>query len=327
MLKAILLIFVAVFLIGILLLWYYLTTPLLFGKKKLTNIAQIPVQKDRLYADVKFLTELNPPRNHENQESLEQCINHFLTEFNRLNLPTEIQTFQTPNKQYYKNVIATYNPDKKERLIIGAHYDVCGNQPGADDNASAVAGLLEIARLLVALKPDLPYRIDLVAFPLEEPPYFTTEFMGSAIHAHSLKENKIKVKAMVCLEMLGYFSDKPNSQEYPLSGLKAIYPSVANFIAVVGKVGENYLTGHFKKCMSAASLLPVYSINAPSSIRGLDFSDHRNYWAEGFPAVMITDTSFFRNPHYHQNTDTIETLDFDSMTEVVRGVYSAVVSF
>src|SRR5207342_1395907 len=134
----------------------------------------------------------------------------------------------------YSNIIASYNPKATKRLIVGAHYDVCGNQPGADDNASAVAGLLETARLLGENKPEIDYQIDLVAYCLEEPPFFSTQHMGSFVHAKSLHENKIDVIGMICYEMIGYFSDQPNSQPFPAPELAKIFPSTANFIIVVG---------------------------------------------------------------------------------------------
>ena len=120
-----------------------------------------------------------------------------------------------------KNIICSINTDKKERIVIGAHYDVCGDQDGADDNASGVAGLLELARLLKHEK--LNYRIDFVAYTLEEPPFFGTENMGSSIHAKYISDNKISLKGMISLEMIGYFNDKPHSQKYPLSFLKWFY--------------------------------------------------------------------------------------------------------
>lgn len=173
----------------------------------------------------------------------------------------------------------------------------------------------------------MPYCVELVAYSNEEPPYFETSYMGSAIHARKLKADKVNVKAMICLEMLGYFSDEPNSQHFPIPFMTLIYPSVANFITIVGKWEQTNIVRNVKQNMLKASNIDVFSINAPNFVQGIDFSDHRNYWAEDFDAVMITDTSFFRNPHYHQKTDTIETLDFKRMTEVVKGAYFAVVNF
>jgi Peptidase family M28 len=290
------------------------------------NSNLIPAQKTRLYQDVKFLTEIQPARHSQNLASLAKTVDYIRQEFEKLTPNIEIQSYQTPDGNTYQNVIASFGPDTPSRIVIGAHYDVCGNQAGADDNASAVAGLLEVARLVAELKPNLSQRIDFVAYCLEEPPYFRTEYMGSAVHAQSLKKQNIPLKAMICLEMIGFFTDQPNSQQYPISALTAIYPSQGDFIAVVGKIGQDSLIKQVKIKMLEAGNIQVYSINAPAWLTGIDFSDHRSYWAAGYPAVMITDTSFFRNPHYHQTSDTIETLDFVRMTEVVKGVYWALVS-
>lgn len=286
---------------------------------------EIPVKKERLYADVNYLTHLSPPRQAFNPTGIDQAARYIYQEFQKISTRVSYQPF-VASKQEYKNVICTLGPEHGERIIIGAHYDVCGDQPGADDNASGVAGILELARLLQAEEKNLKYRIDLVSYCLEEPPFFKTESMGSAVHAKSLKKAGVKVKAMVCLEMIGYFSEEKNSQRYPVAGMETIYPDKANFISVVGDLNQKQLVAHLKKYMLAGSTVDVQSLNAPASIPGVDFSDHLNYWANGYAAVMITNTSFYRNPHYHQTTDTIETLDFDKMAEVVKGVYWAVVN-
>ncbi|MEW6087167.1 MAG: M28 family peptidase [bacterium] len=287
--------------------------------------SDIPVKKERLYSDVKEITSTKPARNYENIESLNKAAGYIYDQFQKLSGNVEIQKYKAGDKEY-KNIICSFGPMDSERIIIGAHYDVCGEQPGADDNASGVAGLLEIARLINELKPDMKNRIDLVAYSLEEPPFFRTEFMGSSVHAKSLVDLKVKVKVMISLEMLGYFSEKPKSQQYPVFFLKWFYPDKANFIAVVGKYGQGKIIKKIKKYMIQGSNIDVQSLSAPSSLPGIDFSDHLNYWRYGYKAVMITDTSFYRNPNYHFTTDTIETLDFDKMTEVVRGVYWAVVN-
>lgn len=149
--------------------------------------------------------------------------------------------------------------------------------------------------------------------------------MGSAVHARSLAESGTSVRAMICLEMIGYFSDAPNSQRYPIGALGVFYPSTGNFISVVGRVGGGGLVRTVKRAMTASSPLPVYSINAPSFVPGIDFSDHLNYWKEGFPAVMVSDTSFYRNGNYHTVDDTADTLDYQRMAQVVVGVHAAVV--
>lgn len=284
----------------------------------------IPVNKERLYADVHKLTSIDPPRNYANLDSLNAIADYIHEEFKQWDCTTEVQAYEADG-EVYKNIVASFNAEKSSRLVIGAHYDVCGDQPGADDNASAVAGLLEVGRLIHQLKPILNHRVDLVAFSLEEPPFFQTPLQGSAIHASSLAKNRVEVKAMICLEMIGYFSDEPNSQLFPLPQLASLYPSVGNFIVVVGRTGEEQLVQQVKCSMQEAANIDVQSINAPPGVTGITFSDHASYWDQGYPAVMINNTSFYRNPHYHKVTDTIDTLDFDKMTEVVRGVYWALV--
>lgn len=312
--------------ISVLILNLFLTSCSFTGLNTMdkSNIrSNIPVKKERLYSDVKEITSIKPARNYKNTGSLDKTADYIYDQFQKLSNNAEIQKYKAGGKEY-KNVICSFGPMDKERIIIGAHYDVCGEQPGADDNASGVAGLLEIARLISELKPDLKKRIDLVAYSLEEPPFFRTEFMGSAVHAKSLADSKVKV--MISLEMLGCFSEKPRSQQYPVFFLKWFYPSKANFIAVVGKYGQGKHIKEIKKYMIQGSNIDVRSLSAPSSLTGIDFSDHLNYWKYGFKAVMITDTSFYRNRNYHYITDTIETLDFDKMAEAVRGVYWAVVN-
>jgi hypothetical protein len=296
------------------------------GKVAKHRVVDIPVSKDNLKTTVQFLTNTDKPRNYNNQAALNASASFIFAEFKKYGYEPEEQKYMVQNTEV-KNIICSYGPKDAERIIVGAHYDVCGEQSGADDNASGIAGLLELARILKLNKPTLAYRIDFVAYTLEEPPFFRSSLMGSAVHAKYLHDNNIKVKAMICLEMIGFFSDKPKSQEYPVKALKAMYPTTGNFIAVVGKMGDGELTRHMKKYMKEGSLIGVESINAPESMTGIDFSDHLNYWEYNFPAIMITDTSFYRNKNYHEKTDTIDTLNFDKMEEVVKGVYFGLTNF
>jgi hypothetical protein len=280
------------------------------------------VEKHRIMKHLNFLAGSGPARSDENVKRLNDCADYILNEFRKSSGRVEEQKYFV-GKNEYRNVICSFGPSEAERIIVGAHYDVCGNQPGADDNASGVAGLLEIARLL-KFKKDLKYRIDLVAYTLEEPPNFRTENMGSAVHAKALHDQGVKVRAMFSLEMIGYFSDKPYSQEYPLGIMKFFYPTKANYIAVIGKTGQGKTTRKVKRMMNENSEVRTISLNAPASIPGIDFSDHLNYWKYGYVAVMITDTSFYRNANYHEPTDTIDTLDVDKMAEVIRGAFAAI---
>lgn len=288
------------------------------------NSVEMKANEKRLYNDVEFLTRLDPPRHSDNISSLNKAADYIKKEFEKAGLNTEEQTWMAGADEY-RNVIASYNTDKSKRLIVGAHYDVCGDQPGADDNASGIAGLLETARLVASGKTDLDYRIDFVAYNLEEPPYFASQKMGSYIHAKYLKENEIPVIGMLCFEMIGYFSDKPNSQNFPSEELEKIYPNTGNFIIVVGLEKQSDFSKKVHSLMKADASIDVQLINFPAPLGIASLSDHRNYWEFGFPAVMINDTSFLRNPHYHQKSDTIETLDFKKMTAVVNASCQAII--
>lgn len=301
---------------------FYIASPII-GSLPDSPPHKINVDTNLLKTDVVYLADTCYPRNFDNQDMLNKAADYIQNRLEKLGYETETQEYLA-KKVPHKNIIARIGPKTDEVVVVGAHYDVCGDQPGADDNASAVAGLLALAELFKKHEDQLKYQIELVAFSLEEPPFFRSEKMGSFVHAKSLKDAGVKVKAMVCLEMIGYFVDTPKSQSYPVGSMKAIYPSRGNFIAVVGKLGQGKITRHFKKYMKSGSNIPVSSINAPAGIPGIDFSDHRNYWHHDYPAVMITDTSFYRNKNYHEKTDTPDTLDYTKMGEVVKGVFWAI---
>jgi Zn-dependent M28 family amino/carboxypeptidase len=279
--------------------------------------------QQNLYNHVQFLTELRPYRNFRNLKSLQRVRDYIIREFQSYGLPTEEQTWVAKGNGY-ANVIGVYNAHKSRRLIVGAHYDVCGDQPGADDNASAVAGLLETARMVAATQPDLDYRIDFVAYSLEEPPFYGTRDMGSYVHAKSLYNNKADVIGLINYEMIGYFSDEPNSQPYPDPMLAKLYPNTANFIVVVGIEQHKEFNNKVHALMAKDSGIDVQIINFPKANDLAAMSDQRNYWPFGYPALMINDTSFLRNPNYHETSDTIDTLNFPKMTEVVSSTFKAV---
>src|SRR5690606_799036 len=275
--------------------------------------------------DVEFLTELRPFRNWVHLESLEKCCIYFTEEFSKAGYEVEGQKWKVHGNEY-TNIIASYAPQKKKRLIVGAHYDVAGEQPGADDNASAIAGLLETARLLAASDLNLEYGVDFVAYCLEEPPFFGTPHMGSFIHANSLYESKAEVLGMINYEMIGYFSEEANSQTcvyFP--ELKNILPSVGNFIFLVGQQGHAKFTKSIFKGMQQEARVDIMMHNFPTGDGFAGFSDHRNYWKFGYPAVMITDTGFERNLNYHLKSDTIETLNFEKMQAVVDSTFKAII--
>ena len=288
------------------------------------NRPDIQVDKNKLYSSVEKLTSISPARNYENIDSLNKAADFIKSEFLRYGYSPVEQKYSVKGIQY-KNIIGTYGPETAPRFIVGAHYDVAGEQPGADDNASGIAGLLALAELFKKHSPKINFRIDFVAYTLEEPPFFRTKEMGSFVHAKSLHDNKVKVLGMLSLEMIGHYLDSPGSQFYPLPFMKLFYPTKADFIGVVGNFRSSNLIKHFKDKMKLTAI-DVESLKAPACLIGVDFSDHRNYWKFGYPAIMVTDTAFYRNQNYHSASDTINTLDFNRMKEVVKGVYWALIS-
>jgi Zn-dependent M28 family amino/carboxypeptidase len=226
------------------------------------------------------------------------------------------QTYSCYDKSV-SNLIAEKTGTDKGVVILGAHYDTVPGTPGADDNASAVAGLLELARLL----KESPNKktISLVAFVNEEPPCFGSYHMGSMVYAKTLKEQQVLIDVMISLEMIGYFKKEP-IQTYPLPGMGFFYPKTGDFIGVVGNFHSYRYVSFFKKGIKRYSNINTRSLIAPEFFGGINLSDNYSFWHHGYRALMITDSSFFRNRNYHQETDTIDTLDFESMAEVVNGL-------
>lgn len=276
-----------------------------------------PIREERLKRHVRRLAVEGVPRDHTATGNLNAIASYIRQEFADAGGRVADQPYEAQGNSY-RNVIASFGPEAGERLIIGAHYDAHGPYPAADDNASGVAGLLELARVLGLKAPRI--RVDLVAWSLEEAPFFGTPLMGSAVHAKSLKEAGAAVRGAISLEMIGFFSNAPDSQRYPIPGLGLLYPSRGHFIVVAGRWSDRRFAKPLVAAMREGSPLMVKRYSGPAWTPSLDWSDHRSYWAQGWPAVMITDTSYLRNPNYHQPTDTPETLDFTRMAQVIQGV-------
>jgi len=273
--------------------------PVLFSRTP--HRAHARADASRLRADVVALTKHRDPA-------------YIASELRETGAVVTEQVF-TARGRTYRNVIATFGPDTKELLVVGAHYDAFNELPGADDNASGTAGLLELARLLA--REQLTMSVALVAYANEEPPFFGSEQMGSAIHAESIANRR--VRGMICLEMIGYFRGEQRWNSWVLD---LMYPKRGDFIAVTGGWDDRALVKRVKSAMCSAGGVNVLSFSGPRQM--LDASDHRNYWARGWNAVMITDTAYVRNPNYHTRNDTAETLDYEKMAWVVDGVLNAV---
>lgn len=275
--------------------------------------------RPRLEAHVKALSIDITNRNFNNPAQLNKAAAYIRAQWEEMGLRVEDQIFEVGGKTY-RNVITHFPSAQKTeagKYVFGAHYDVAHDLPGADDNASGTAGLIELARFLKD-KP-LTRDIDLVAYALEEPPNFGTQNMGSFIHAESEYEKGAKIDLMLSIEMIGYYSDEPGSQDFPLPILNLFYPSKGNFIGIVDKLSSRRAT-QVKRTMRRATDLPIHSINGPEALQGINYSDHLNYWHFGYDAVMITDTSFYRNKAYHTKDDTADRLDYENMAKVVTAI-------
>jgi len=199
-------------------------------------------------------------------------------------------------------------------ILIGAHYDTIEGTPGADDNASGIAALLEIFRLLSGRR----YRRSLrfVAFTLEEPPFFSTDLMGSMVYAKMCRKRNDRIELMVCLEMLG-FASRHCKQDYPLNHNYKEFPKCGTYISVISLPSCSEYAYLWKQAYNKRARNKIYEYIGPASIPGMSLSDHMSFIRSGYPAIMISDTGFYRNKNYHTSDDTIDTINFDFLAEVI----------
>ena len=225
------------------------------------------------------------------------------------NVVAEISFCDTPTKQY----------------LVGAHYDSVVGTVGADDNASAIAVQLETARHLNALKGnlELDLAVKFVSFTLEEPPAFGTRHMGSRVYAMKAWKQKEQIDGMICLEMVGYTCHEPGCQSYPFPLMFLDYPKQGNFIGIVGNLSSKGFTKALYQAFCRNPDLSVVKLTVPLGgylLPSVRLSDHSSFWDRGYQAVMITDTAFFRNPHYHRASDTMDRLDYGFMAQLVKSL-------
>jgi Zn-dependent M28 family amino/carboxypeptidase len=239
------------------------------------------------------------------------------------------QVFTVAGRQV-RNIYATIEPPPgtrdPETIVVGAHYDSVIGSPGANDNATGAAAVLELARLIADLQGRVARRVHLVLFVNEEPPYFKTEDMGSLHYARMLAERKERVVAMYSLETLGHYSSEPGSQRYPFPfGL--VFGDRADFVAFVGLLDARPLLHRTLRSFRAHTAFPTIGGVAPASVPGIDWSDHWAFAQFGFPALMVTDTALFRYPHYHLPSDTPDKVDFEKLARVVKGIERVIREF
>lgn len=290
------------------------------------DAAAMTLLEARLRRHVEVLAGIIGPRHAGRPSTIEAAIAHIERELAAGGEAVRHEAYEASTGLAVNLILERRGGRRAEEVVIlGAHYDTVPMTPGADDNASAVAVLLEVAAMLRGEAMERTVRF--VSFANEEPPYFNIGEMGSQHHARECRRRGEKIAGMLCLEMVGYFDDRPGSQTYPppLDKYAAwALPSRGNFLGMVSNMWSIGLLRAAKRGFVASSAQPIIALPLPESIHDIRRSDHGPFWDEGFPALMMTDTSNFRNPHYHKATDTPETLDYKRMSEVAVGVAGAV---
>ncbi|MGH6616720.1 M28 family peptidase [Sphingomonas sp.] len=276
------------------------------------------VMAARLRAHVEAIA--STPHNIEHAEELEQSAAYIEGVLSTLGYKVERQRFRADG-QIVRNIEVVIEPilPTAGTLVIGAHYDSAGLAPGANDNGSGTAGVIELARRLADLRGTARYRIRLVLFVNEEPPYFQTPLMGSLVYAKRLKQSGERVIGMMSLETMGFYSDRARSQHYPVP-LDMLYPDRGDFIAFAGTVSSRSFVRKTIGSFRTRTPFPSVGGTAPAFIQGIDWSDHWSFGQVGVPALMITDTAPFRYPHYHTAADTPDKVDYERLARVVSGL-------
>ena len=278
---------------------------------------------ERLRQDVRALAGDIGPRNvNKHPAELEATARYLHWRLERIGYRVTSQEFVTDGRMVRNLEVEIRGATRAhEIIVVGAHYDSHYETPGADDNASGVAALLEMAELMRLRK--LMRTVRFVLFVNEEPPYFQKSPMGSRVYAQHLRRRGDNVVAMLSLETMGYFNDDKRSQHYP-PPFNLYYPSVGNFIAFVGNRGSRALVERVVASFRQHAVLPSEGLAAPGWLPGVGWSDHWAFWKEGYPGVMVTDTAPFRNRNYHEKTDTPDTLDYRRLTAAVLGLVGVV---
>lgn len=275
----------------------------------------------RLKVHVSVLAEEIGPRNIFVPDNLNAASDYIRTFWENRRYRVNTQTYSVQNIACHNLAVEIPGKSEPDKIVlIGAHYDTVSYCPGANDNGSAVAALLELSRLFASRSSQKTIRF--VAFANEEPPFFKTRQMGSLVYAKGCKEKKEDIVAMVCLETIGYYREEPNTQKYPFP-LSFFYPNKGNFIAVVGNLRSKPLVKSFSRSFMQESDFPVECAAVFGFIPGIDWSDHWSFWQCGYPAIMITDTALFRYPYYHSVEDTPDKLDYHSLARVTSGIFKA----
>lgn len=274
--------------------------------------------RDTLRRDVGELAGTIGERNLSHYHALRRAAEFIETSFTEAGYVVRRQGFTAEGNAVANLEVALNGSGRAEEIvIIGAHYDSVDGSPGANDNATGVAAVLALARAFALTRPSRTLRF--VAFVNEEPPYFQTPAMGSLVYAERCQANQERVVAMLSLETIGYYADARGSQSYPVP-FQLFYPSQGNFIGFVGNLASRRLLHEVIGSFRRHARHPSEGIATWESIPGVGWSDQWAFWRHGYPAVMVTDTAFYRYPYYHTHEDTPDKVRYDRLTLVVRGL-------
>lgn len=279
--------------------------------------------RDKLQGHVEMLAQQIGERNVWQAEALAAAALYIRTTLEALGYQVNVQSFDSQGMTVLNLEVELQGATLPEEIVVvGAHYDSVPGGPGANDNASGVAALLEMARLLAGKSH--AHTLRLVAFVNEEQPFSGSEEMGSRVYAQRSRQRGEQIKAMISLETIGHYSDQPASQHYPFP-FNYFYPDTANFIGFVGNLSSWQLVRQSIGAFRASTAFPSEGVAAPEWVSGVGWSDHASFWQAGYPAIMITDTALFRYQHYHEATDTADKLDYQSLARVTRGLVDVAV--
>ncbi len=277
-----------------------------------------------LARDVKKLADEIGERNFLNHKKLNAARDFIEASLLEAGYKTRRQEYKAKD-EIFCNIEAEKTGTKypEQIIIVGAHYDSAYGTPGANDNASGVAATLALARYFADRESIRTLRF--VFFVNEEPPFYHTNQMGSVVYAKSCRTKNDNIIAMLCLETVGYYLDKPNSQHYPFP-FSLVYPSTGNFVGFLSNFGPSRqllytVITSFRK----NSMFPSEGGAIPEVITGVNWSDHWSFWQHGYPAIMITDTAPFRYPYYHELEDTFDKIDYDRLARVTTGLRHVII--
>jgi Zn-dependent M28 family amino/carboxypeptidase len=279
---------------------------------------------DNLRKHVHVLAENIGERNIYHPAALSEAADYIEHEWRTMGYEVTTQTYELEGVSSSNlEITRPGTRDADDICLVGAHYDSVIGSPGANDNGSGVAAILEMARHFANVDVDRTVRF--VAFVNEEPPIFYGRKMGSYIYAKAARERGDDIRLMASLETIGCYSDRPGSQYYPPL-FRHFYPDTGNFIAFVSNLRSRRALRRFASAFRQNSDFPAEHVATFSWVPGVSWSDHLSFWRHGYRALMVTDTAPYRYPHYHAPTDTAEKLNYESMAEVVEGLNGAVMS-